>query len=719
MVLKLQCRERSRWNTGVIGVVVVLGTLLVEAASVTLLSAFSSTQQGHASSDPASSVNIERAIRLPEADQGLLFRGVKSAVPGVNLQCPAQPVCRPETNAVWRSSIDLSDYRREDLRTCQASHQPAAEDAPASASGTDVEAAPGQTGAEGLTTSQGGGDPVPSGTPVAEPIPLDAKGDAPEEGQNFALGKEGAKIVAANKEARKADAILDCDGDTFLKNECKADKWLIIELSQVIKPTLLVLSQYELYSGRIQEFEVRVRQDHPRHDGTDYAAKLDSPAWSLVGRFTAANTKGSQSFRMPALMPWAKYLQLRVLSHYGVEAVCALNDVRVYGKSAIEDFEDSLVKQARGAEAHAAAFGHLGTLGTGAMVPPVPLLPPPSADAASQPSLPEPVPQLLNATAVVAPPTNGSLGTEVPPVNGTVTAGSGDQPASPPKDASQEPRQVPGGPERRDAGTPSSGSSPPVGSTVPKGAEPREALSEGAKGLGSPPAGPGPGGLPPEAHGTVVGDGERKEEGVSGAVSGDTQPSGTLGEGGLAGDQGGARGTTDLAPLSLEEWPSSTLVHGRQTTIFDMLVQDLKLVKLQQKLLPRQVADMHKNLSADVAALAAELASLASRIGLLPPTQLARKGDADAVKIMQLQMELAALQDSMRTMQRSQLGMGLLMGALGGLLVLRIPHIHQEHRLFKLAVMVLAVANGIVGLLLQHSGGLLSKNTSNGFRLVA
>lgn len=51
------------------------------------------------------------------------------------------------------------------------------------------------------------------------------------------------QIVAANKEARKADAILDCDGDTFLKNECKADKWLIIELSQVIKPTILVLSQ--------------------------------------------------------------------------------------------------------------------------------------------------------------------------------------------------------------------------------------------------------------------------------------------------------------------------------------------------------------------------------------------------------------------------------------------------------------------------------------------
>ena len=32
-------------------------------------------------------------------------------------------------------------------------------------------------------------------------------------------------------------------GDTFLKNECKADKWLIIELSQVTKVDMVRLSQ--------------------------------------------------------------------------------------------------------------------------------------------------------------------------------------------------------------------------------------------------------------------------------------------------------------------------------------------------------------------------------------------------------------------------------------------------------------------------------------------
>lgn len=49
----------------------------------------------------------------------------------------------------------------------------------------------------------------------------------------------------------------------------------------------------------------------------------------------------------PAQQPaWSKYLQLRFLTHYGSEPVCALNDVRVYGKSAVEDLEDRLALEA-------------------------------------------------------------------------------------------------------------------------------------------------------------------------------------------------------------------------------------------------------------------------------------------------------------------------------------------------------------------------------------
>lgn len=188
--------------------------------------------------------------------------------------------------------------------------------------------------------------------------------EAEEDRHNFAQARDGAKLVAANKEAKKAAAVLDDDSDTFCKNECKADKWLILELSQVAKIDTVELSQvihyltsllrrwalsfrgalqcavllarlctssravqvlvrrsdcgpgkilllqaspvpctflncsgalqFELYSSRVNEFEVRGRQHHPRHDGVDYAKGLNSTAWRLLGRYEAANSKGTQ-----------------------------------------------------------------------------------------------------------------------------------------------------------------------------------------------------------------------------------------------------------------------------------------------------------------------------------------------------------------------------------------------------------------------------------------
>ena len=36
---------------------------------------------------------------------------------------------------------------------------------------------------------------------------------------------------------------------------------------------------------------------------------------------------------------WVKFLQLRFVSHYGNEPVCALNELSIFGKSAVEDLE--------------------------------------------------------------------------------------------------------------------------------------------------------------------------------------------------------------------------------------------------------------------------------------------------------------------------------------------------------------------------------------------
>ena len=54
------------------------------------------------------------------------------------------------------------------------------------------------------------------------------------------------------------------------------------------------MPQFELYSSRVNGFEVRGRQTHPRHDNVEYAKGLNLTQWWLLGRFNATNTKGTQ-----------------------------------------------------------------------------------------------------------------------------------------------------------------------------------------------------------------------------------------------------------------------------------------------------------------------------------------------------------------------------------------------------------------------------------------
>lgn len=98
---------------------------------------------------------------------------------------------------------------------------------------------------------------------------------------------------------------------------------------------------------RVCAGQVRGRQSHPRIDSPEYGSALNSSSWKTLGSFSASKVKGSQKFQMQQ-PSWVKYLQLQFLTHYGSEAVCALNDVRVYGKSAAEDLEDRLALDAAG-----------------------------------------------------------------------------------------------------------------------------------------------------------------------------------------------------------------------------------------------------------------------------------------------------------------------------------------------------------------------------------
>lgn len=137
----------------------------------------------------------------------------------------------------------------------------------------------------------------------------------------------GARVLATNAEAKKPSALLDDDSDTFLRNDCKADKWTMVELSAVSRISVYVsggqngacvrpmnmlrgagaghnneataslrrfeLVQNELYSSRVKAFEVYVRESHPRQEaGANLTAGLESTTWKLAGNFTAQNQRG-------------------------------------------------------------------------------------------------------------------------------------------------------------------------------------------------------------------------------------------------------------------------------------------------------------------------------------------------------------------------------------------------------------------------------------------
>ena len=168
--------------------------------------------------------------------------------------------------------------------------------------------------------------------------------DRPEvERVNFASASDGAKVLASNMGAKRVGALLDDDSDTFMRNDCKDDdKWVVIELSQLAKVSLIELSQYELYSSRVNEFAVYGMHSHPRK-----LSGANTNGWHLLGKFQAGKIKGKQSFSIEegeGVEPerWVRYLLIRFLSHHGGESVCAINEIGVFGVSAAEELEAQL-----------------------------------------------------------------------------------------------------------------------------------------------------------------------------------------------------------------------------------------------------------------------------------------------------------------------------------------------------------------------------------------
>ena len=120
---------------------------------------------------------------------------------------------------------------------------------------------------------------------------------------------------------------------------------LLFPLLQLGTIETMKLTMKELYSSRVESFKLLGRQSHPRRDGPDFAASIESGNWQLLGHFTAENKRGTQSFQLSNPVR-ARYVLLLLDTHYGNEQMCALNGIEVLGVSAAQELEEALSLEA-------------------------------------------------------------------------------------------------------------------------------------------------------------------------------------------------------------------------------------------------------------------------------------------------------------------------------------------------------------------------------------
>eukprot|EP00892_Ulva_mutabilis_P003845 jgi/Ulvmu1/1832/UM119_0051.1 len=181
-----------------------------------------------------------------------------------------------------------------------------------------------------IGTSQGATATVPAYVLATEAMETDR--------QNVADARDGARILFANPEAKNADKLLSADTFSFMRNDCSADKWVTIELSQRVKLTAVDISMLELYSSRVKTFELYGALKKPTKTAS---APWHAELWTLIAIMKLENKKGQQAFRLQASL-FSKYLLLHFTAHFGSESVCAINNFRAFGITEAEDLEAQL-----------------------------------------------------------------------------------------------------------------------------------------------------------------------------------------------------------------------------------------------------------------------------------------------------------------------------------------------------------------------------------------
>ncbi|PAV84416.1 hypothetical protein WR25_20004 isoform A [Diploscapter pachys] len=147
--------------------------------------------------------------------------------------------------------------------------------------------------------------------------------------RNYASKECGAKILASNPEAENTKAVLnDKEMDEYMRIPCEKapNKFLIVELCETIQPQKIELANLELFSSGPKEVRVFASERYPATE------------WVLAAELQVADSRQLQSFTIQK-SPYAKFIKLDFLSHFGNEHYCTLSLLKVLGMSMVDEYE--------------------------------------------------------------------------------------------------------------------------------------------------------------------------------------------------------------------------------------------------------------------------------------------------------------------------------------------------------------------------------------------
>ncbi|XP_041125920.1 SUN domain-containing ossification factor-like isoform X3 [Polyodon spathula] len=144
---------------------------------------------------------------------------------------------------------------------------------------------------------------------------------------NYASVECGAKILAANTEAKSTSAILMENMDLYMLNPCSTKIWFVIELCEPIQVKQLDIANFELFSSTPKDFLVSISDRYPTNK------------WVKLGTFHGRDERTVQTFPLDEQL-YAKYVKVELVSHFGSEHFCPLSLIRVFGTSMVEEYEE-------------------------------------------------------------------------------------------------------------------------------------------------------------------------------------------------------------------------------------------------------------------------------------------------------------------------------------------------------------------------------------------